>query len=426
MTRSQQTNIKSVLLVWDIGEGKDGRYHIGDERMFYYNYQHLAATWRFEIYATSRSICHSYIPTWKEVRRIYFRDWVVGILQLLFYSIFFRLFPSRTVPWKILHIINIVDYVIISWWGNINSIRSGHLYFRFRIGFMCRVYWKKLYLSWQTIWPLSTVDRWLSTKLISWCECILLRDTTYSVSHISYQHPWVRFWVDDAFLPFEKDIKEALEKKCTFADSGEIRIWLSLHEPYKAKHSPHSPHLITLLGASLHTANFSIIPHVFDNKNGYDISFMIQQLPLGISATILDYDTMSTLENSTKARKESIIEFYTSKMDYVLTTRYHWAVFAIKHGTIPIMISRNEYEYQKFRWLLDSLHLSHLAEILIFSEWWETSGEEQPWHHVQQRIQQNIPLVVSMHQEIQNSLYTAVKNIPPQHLFINTFLTAHD
>ncbi len=413
MTWPSKTNIKKILLVGDIGEWENGRYHIGDESMFYYNYKQLADTWSFDIYATSRSISHWYIPAWREFLRIYFRDETIGILQLLFYSIFFRLFSSSTIPWHIVQTIKIADYILISWGGNLNSIWSGHLYFRFWICFLGRIYWKKIYLSWQTVWPLSIFDKRLLNILIWWCERIMLRDTTYSMQNISCPLTWIMFWLDDAFASFSEHVKKNLEKHCIMKGGEISRIGLSLHEPHDTIYNHDLPSAITLLNTALNWASFCIIPHVFDKYNKGDISFMHQQMPMGIHITLLDYDTINSLATQTTAREEEIIEFYTSKMDYVLTTRYHWAVFAIKHGTIPIMIARNDYEYQKFKWLLDSLHLSHLLSTLIISITWEVS------------IKQHIQLIVKTHQEIKDTLYRAIENIQPEQLFITSFIKDH-
>ncbi len=414
MTWSGKKNIKKILLVGDVGEWENGRHHIGDESMFYYNYKQLAATWSFDIYATSRSISHWYIPAWREFLRIYFRDEVIGRLQLLFYSIFFRLFPSSTIPWDIAQTIKMVDYILISWGGNLNSIWSGHLYFRFWICFLGRIYWKKIYLSWQTIWPLSIFDKRLFNILIWWCKLITIRDTTYSIQHISYPLTWIMFWLDDAFSSFNEHIKKKLEKSCILGDGEEIsRIGLSLHEPHDAIYNHDLPRTIALLNTVLNWASFYIIPHVSDKYNQGDISFMHQQMPIGIDITLFDYNTIHSLATKTTATKEEIIEFYTSKMDYVLTTRYHWAVFAIKHGTIPIMIARNNYEYQKFKWLLDSLHLSHLLSTLIISITWKRS------------VKQHIQLIVKTHQEIKDTLHRAIENIQPEQLFIPSFIKDH-
>jgi len=395
---------KKILLVWDIWIWKKWWYHIGDESMFFYNFTALSHEKTYDIYATSRDISHNYIPSTKEIYRIYFKNGFFGMLKLFLFITFRQLFPKRSKLSNIIKTIKYIDYVIISWWGNLNSIWSWHLYFRFLITYFARKYKKKIYISAQTVGPLyNLIDTYFVRKMYTWTIFFATRDKTFSLKYLTPYTSKITICYDDAFqtqndiypVPKDKNIKY---------------IWWSVHQDFSEHNNKKLKNIIDAID-SFYQKDINkhyMLPHLFDNQDRIDIHFM-KQIKNNWDF-ILNYATLEKKRKESWVRFEHIIESYTGNMDFIITTRYHAAVFALKHWKIPFMIYRNTYEKEKFTWLLDTLWLSLHKHILF-----DVNGSNAS-------IKRNILYIEKNQQKLRNQISESIQSINYKNIFINHFI----
>jgi len=398
---------KKILLVWDIWTWKNWWYHIGDESMFFYNFTALSQQGNYDIYATSRGISHDYIPQTKELYRIYFSNGFLWRLKLFFFIAFQSLFTKRSKISNIIETIKYMDSIIISWWWNLNSIRSWHLYFRFLIAYFARKYKKKLYISAQTVGPLyNFIDRYLVRKIYAWAKCFAVRDKTFSVRYLTPYTSKIKTCYDDSFQ--KQDSIYSIKK-----DKSTRYIWWSIHQDFSRHNTIKLKNIINIINSFYqnNTEKHYMLPHLFDNQDRIDIDFM-KQIKHDWDY-ILNYVALTSKQKESWFRFEHIIESYTGSMDLIITTRYHAAVFAVKNWRIPIMIYRNTYEKEKFIWLLDTVWLS-LHEHLLFDIYdTDTSIKKKSLY-----IKEN-------QQKLKNQIRKSVQSINYNNIFINYFII-HD
>lgn len=342
--------MKKVLLIWDIWVWAQWFYHIWDELMFFYNYKVLENHW-YEVFATSR---------WKESRYNTVFDinfsWFCRSLKLWTILMFHQFFTENSATRKIIEIIKSVDDIIFSWWWNLNSMWRWHLYYRFLITYFAKKYKKNIYLSSQTIWPIRwKLDSKMLDYILDYCKIISIRDFSFSKKYIKdkFRHK-VKYFLDDALIKLNYS-----KNKKSQRINNVFNVWLSVHEGEDNSILLNQLFQIQQTLKSLYWAvKFYKIPHMFDNNWWYDEKFMK-------SINFINYEN----EFSPELYKSEIEELYED-MDFIITTRYHWGVLAIKYKKPVIMIWRNDYELWKFCWLRDTLDvenyilLSNIGEII--------------------------------------------------------------
>ncbi len=326
--------MKKIFLIWDIGTWKDWFYHIWDEAMFRYNYSYLNKHW-YDLYLSSRGIKTNYK---NQISDINFQS-KFKIIKLFLLIFFYYFFNRNSKIIKIIETIKKVDIIIISWWWNLNSIWNWHLYYRFLITYFSKRFSKKVFLSWQTIWPIKWfIDNFLINYILNYVKIIWLRDLSFSKKYIKDKYyDKIRYYYDDVFLSKNKlSINFQLNSYFYY-------VWLSLHNgENKKKLIKTLKQLINWINNKYKNVKYVIIPHVFDNKLWYDIDFMKNFED--INYEIIDFKKFNL-------PYEEVIEEITRKMNKIITTRYHWWVFSLKHNISSIMIWRNDYEIWKFKWL---------------------------------------------------------------------------
>ncbi len=395
-----------VLLIGDVWEGENGRYHIGDESMFLYNYKKLRAEGH-TVYVTSRSISHPYVEQWKELLAINFYGYIWWKIKLV-WLLGVRPFLQRSTPLaRLVKTIQHIDIVVISWWWNLNSIWPGHLYFRFLVAYLAQRYGKKVFLAGQTLWPIQNFfDTYLLHKLLKWADLIGVRDRLYSCKLIPAKYISKKVDVyDDACQP-TTSIDFWTPLNTTFT------IGYSLHA-YEANtsHTQRLKEFIELLDdVTPWKSARHLLPHVFNNQDAGDLLYMKQLIESPYEAK--DYKKLLEAKNRTGHMFEELIEWYTWQMNLLVTTRYHGAVFALKQGVIPLMIYRNNYEKVKFEWLMDSFNLS-IPSILFTI----TDNKKQ--------IEEKLQFIFLHYDELSKTVQAASKNIDNSRIFIN-YALEHD
>lgn len=345
---------KCVLLVWDIGTWANWRYHVGDESMFAYNCTQLKQH-GYTVYYTSRCQDSNDPFSYSD---IYFRWKIAGAIYLFFACLLGNYFPKHTKVAKLVRLISQVDDVIISWWGNINSIWVWHLYYRFFISRWTQRKGKKLYFSAQTLWPIpERIFRRLLNSMLNWAQVIFVRDISYSLKLVPAKLRYkVRTSYDDAL----QRLPSWDRHKRMAVTPGALYIWLSLHqgewwETYKQQ-------LISLLEKLLQdlwtkqALEVHIIPHVLSQQHDEDLAYtqdIISHLGRWITVRTWEYQSLAAM--SDQFGLAGVVESLSGSMHLNISTRYHWAVFALKYAVPAIMIWRSTYELEKFNGLADSL-----------------------------------------------------------------------
>ncbi len=335
--------MKKVFLIWDIWDWKWWFYHVWDELIFSYNHKILKKYW-YKIFVSSRSVKTNYKNVVLDIN--FSRSY--RFLKLLIILLFYKIYPKHSKIKNIIKTIKTVDSIIFSWWWNLNSIRRWHLYYRFLITYFAKKFKKDIYLSAQTIWPIYwKLDQKMLDYILDYCKIIWVRDINFSKKLINEKFKKkVRYFYDDAFI-----VSENVKDKGDNDDNNPncwLQVWISLHENWNKE-----PLLAQIfqIKATLETMYWKVIfykiPHMFDDFWWYDEDFMKW-------IKFINYEN----HFNPKYYKSNIEKLY-KKMDFVITTRYHGGVLAIKYWKPVIMIWRDIYELWKFKWLIDIFHMNN-------------------------------------------------------------------
>jgi polysaccharide pyruvyl transferase WcaK-like protein len=194
-----------VFLLGDIGRDKKSLYHVGDEAMFLSNLECYQSKVIFEISASSRSISHQNLKI-NEFLDIYILN-PLQFIKLLIQAVLFKylkinLFPNFFKPTVIA--LSNSDVLHVSGGGNINSLWSGHVYYRSLMIFIAKLFNKKIILTSQTIGPITkTSHKLILCWILNMANYIGVRDKEFSFNELkklSVSKKIIHFNFDDALL----------------------------------------------------------------------------------------------------------------------------------------------------------------------------------------------------------------------------------
>lgn len=332
-----------VLLVWDIWRGFHDWYHVGDEAMYNYNSNGLIEH-SITVFSTTRSV-----ETEKQLPRIEFQDNLFGLLKL-FYICIFKL-AYRNIPHlkSLINKIKEVDHIIISWWGNLNSIWKWHLYFRFLVCFFAKKFRKQIFVSAQTIWPFTNyVDQYLVNLMVRRSQIFGVRDSIFWKQYLTKSmYSKSKLYMDDAGM-----IKTNPEYKVLW--TGQY-IGLSIHQDYGWTGDLWFSSLLEHISTFYRNYTCVLIPHVFNKFDQGDLKFMKDKLSkYNIKTIEITYTLLTNFASKYHLRWDEVIENITKQMNMIVATRYHAGVFALKYNVPVLMVGRNNYEMTKNKGLLQS------------------------------------------------------------------------
>lgn len=339
-----------VLLFANIGSDENGFYHVGDEAMFYETYRWYKKTYpKTEITSLSSlpnnpnlNIVDITIPIsfWSLSKRksiIYFSKLVV---KFIFFHFFKKNYFADN-EFLLVSLINKQDRIHFSGGGNLASLFPNWLYFAFFIIFIGTFLKKQIVLTSQTIGPFWGIDRLFALFILNFPTLIAVRQKTYGKNVL------LKYGV------FRPKIVEALDASYTLStrsiyqlrkNTEAIRIGLSLcrWKSYDNKLIDAVTQLMKRVSNKFRL-EVLVIPHVIvRNEDECDTGFMkkiIARFPKKIKVITPTYNQLM----NSSVEPAMTIKYLTSKMNLLISSRYHGLIFALSSNVPCLALSMGEY-----------------------------------------------------------------------------------
>lgn len=346
--------MKKILLFADIGgHEEENYYHVGDEAMFYETYRWYKTNHpRWKLTAASWTIAHSNLDIHetrhlsrpkinsKLLKKFYFPSLFIKFLLHLLTNI--NLFsPSE---YQLIMSIKKQDRIHFTGGGNLSSQFRPWLYYSFFVLFVARSFSKQILLTSQTIGPISGIDKLLANFIFNFSDLITVRSkldvhNKKSSNYFSYK---IESMLDAAYnLPTKKN-QPRIKHKNNYVIGLSIHSW----KGYERKTIELIKNVLVEFSKN-HSLSIVIIPHHLTLKNESIDSFILKEIIAELPSTVSIYEP-----NSQKIiRKISVpateIKLLTSRVDLLLTTRYHGIIFALSQNIPTIAISFDKYYQEK-------------------------------------------------------------------------------
>ena len=333
---------KKVFLLADIGTGKNGFYHVGDEAMFLSNlekYREMGV----EVFASSRSVSHPTLTN-HEVLDIYILN-IFHFIKLVVYAFFLRFFGLNMFPKffrKTVKTLTSCDVLHISGGGNITSLWPGHIYYRSLMIFIAKLYGKKVILTGQSVGPITRISlKYILYFALNAADYIGIREKKLSLKTIDIlkiKKDIVHFNYDDALFWQVNTKQKTISKKV-------VNLGISLHDPKNVKITMEMSEFLAKILRKYKNLNLFVIPHMIDSKDDQDISFALSITRRLNSKRIkvVDFKYLNKIKGSTYANK---IRSITAKMDLIVASRYHGLVFAVS-SLVPCLAINYDDDYYR-------------------------------------------------------------------------------
>lgn len=349
---------KEVFIVADIGLNKSEGYHVGDEAMFLANLERYLKLGGWVVNASSRSISHSNLD-FNEFLDIYitsqdmYCDLKNKVNELIANGS--NNFPDFFKP--TIEAVKRSSLVHISGGGNLTTLWKGHIYYRCFIIYLAKQFGKKVILTGQTIGHLDdTFCKQILLEELNKVDLIGLRDkkdSAYILNNIGVSKN-ICIMIDDAYLWKIPDNKNS--------PKVEIKVGLSIH---KWNHKFNQ--MLKLVDAlnslsKIYKLKVYLIPHYTSIDGNNDCVYMNNLLLKSKTLTNIFAYTHQNLTEIDGANTAEKIFSLTSKMDIMLTTRYHGLVFGFASLVPTLAINIDEYCSQK-NW--GFLELFNATEIIL-------------------------------------------------------------
>lgn len=356
MTITLHSHMKKILLFADIGGHEQQRYyHVGDEAMFYETYlwyKNNHPDWKFSALTWSEKqdrylnfqphLFWSQKPSW-----LFFLFFIV---KVFIYKVFnLSLFSTSEFAWFSTVINN--DVIHFTGGGNLSSNFRKWLYYCFLVLLITKVFNKKVILTSQTIGPFNKIDLQIAKVLFDQASVIGIR------SKINPQD-------------FFNDLNISQSKLISMLDSAYTRqnnknkkkprnyflVGLSIHEWQNS--SKKTRQLINSLIKKIrkkYQIRIILIPHHLTiNGAGDDMTFMSKML----SSAKINRKTWSLFcqKISKHTVPANLIKSITSKVDLLITSRYHGLVFALSQNVPAIALNYDRYYQIKNNGILEMIY----------------------------------------------------------------------
>lgn len=351
----------NILIVADVGLGKNGWLHVGDEAMFLRNYYELRKHHpQARLTLLSRSKSHQGLKVDEIINDFFF---VRSKFRLLFFLGFIlrvwllkRFNLSLSSDLKVaIKAVSGQDAVLISGGGNLNSLFPEYLYNRTAITWLAKAFNIPVVASGQTLGPIKGwQDKMLLRFFLAKADALMLRDKNDSIRHIPTKYlSKIFFSLDDAYFLESKNVPwmESLILGDSLNIGLSLRDWDS-QDVYKTVKTA----LIQLRKLLKGNIRLFLIPHIIDQNDNGDLSIMCQHFGSleGFEVKSLDYQLLSSYD----FQPEEIIHLVTGKIDLVISSRYHGVVFALSQNVPVIGVFENEYYRRKVVGVYENLGLN--------------------------------------------------------------------
>lgn len=347
-----------VLLVANVGGGKAGFYHVGDEAMFYQWYTTYLAgrspvmlgtflPFGSASYPDIESHPQLPWPSHPRTARQYFYKLLFKVL-LLKITHLSHLSPEQQ---SCIETIKKYDRIHFTGGGNITSTFPSWLYYTYFIIFVSWIFNKEVVLTSQTIGPFTPYDTGLSSCMLNLVKKIQLRE------RVTNNWPLLKFGIIRPKISSAVDAATHLHSKSTYRlpkNSSAIRIGLSLHgwKNFGDQIEKKTLEILAVLHIKYHI-EVVLIPHLFTrNMQQWDSGFMrqlVKKLPADIRVMCPTYEELTT----SAVTPACTIKALTASVDVLISSRYHGLVFALATGTPFIGFLMDDYYNRKNAKLLD-------------------------------------------------------------------------
>ena len=341
----------NILLFANVGSAINGFYHAGDEAMFYETYRYYRSNFpSFNLTALVSYKSHQKLKIKEELNLPWPENGFNSRITFIFLSL-------KVIIWKLtglsilssneLNFISIIkkqQLIHFTGGGNINSLFPNWLYYSFFIIFLGWLFSKKIVLTSQTIGPFRFIDCFFSLLILNIPSLIILRENNKERNILlkyGIFRPIIKGGLDAAHtLPINSTYKLP-EKKC-------LRIGLSLHS-WKNYQEKLIKSVALTINKLVKTKKIEVllIPHIITKENDeWDILYMEKLKSLLLKK-------IKIIEPKHKDIVESAIEpaitikWLTSKVDLLITSRYHGIVFASSTNVPFITFKMREYYSRK-------------------------------------------------------------------------------
>lgn len=349
--------MKNVLLFADIGGHEhELYYHVGDEAMFYetyrwykkndFNWKTSAFTW-FEQSKISaafyRHLTWNKKPSW-----LYF---LILTAKLFLYRITKISFFTKD-EFSFIKTIEECNRIHFTGGGNLSSNFKRWLYYCFFVLLTARVFSKEIILTSQTIGPFTGIDKLFVPIFLNFPKLIGIR------AQINKKDLFVNFKIFYPKVFSMLDAAYTQVKNTNFkSDKKNFIIGLSLHE--WQGFTEETSELVTKIIENINSQykiQIILIPHhLVPNHKGSDIIYMekiLQHVPIKIKTSWIKY-TQKIFNHLMPA---NTIRTLTSRVDLLITTRYHGLVFSLSQNVPALALQFDSYYQNKNLGILEMIY----------------------------------------------------------------------
>lgn len=316
------TQSPSILLCGDVDSDWNQRLHIGDEAIY-----HSCRSWLARRFPAAQIFDHSASPPSCRLRLIPWRH-------------FFR----SSSPALKREVAN-VDLVWLVGGGILNSLFPRMLYDRLALILAASAMGKPVVLTGQTLGPLNHMDAYHLRAALRHARSITVRDGTSSE------------WLTRSGIPHRlaPDDASGLEGK-PIKLTGNANVGLSLRLLDSPQVIATVREILGILQEKLGPIQLQLLPHVI-RPDGSDLEFMRAHFH-GTEYSLADLIGPNA---ALPARPDERVKSLTSSMDFMISSRYHGALFSVTSGVRCVGIHEIEYSRRKLQGMIDlgwpNLHL---------------------------------------------------------------------
>lgn len=343
--------MKKVLLFADIGGHEyEKYYHAGDEAMLYETsrwYKKNHPNWELTLLSWFPIHSKLAIPEKPHLHWSKKRSYL-----------YFPLLCAKLFCWKIAKIsffsssesslietLQHHDRIHFTGGGNLSTQFRQWMYYSFFVILTAKLLKKEILLTSQTLGPITGIDKIFAFFILNLPNLVAIRESTNRIKEFLKNGiflPKVEGMLDAAYtLPISKSQLSILRKK-------NLTIGLSLHawEGWEKAVTLLVQKLLSSLSKK-YSLTVVLIPHHLVFKSaGTDLEYMRK-----IAASLPKKVTVVTPSLQTILKRETLPATYikklTSKVDFLLSTRYHGLIFALSENIPTIALQLDGYYQMK-------------------------------------------------------------------------------
>ncbi|MCL4208056.1 polysaccharide pyruvyl transferase family protein [Patescibacteria group bacterium] len=351
--------MKKILLFADIGGHEQERYyHVGDEAMFYETYlwyKDNHPDWEISALTWFKNNDHyiNFAPHLLWSQRPSWAFFLFFVVKVFIYKVFnLSLLSASEFSWLSTVISN--DVIHFTGGGNLSSNFRKWLYYCFLVLLIAKVFNKKVILTSQTIGPFNKIDLQIAKVLLNQASIIGIRSKINRrefFNDLNLSQSKLISMLDSAYTKQKNKNKKK--------PRNYFLIGLSIHEWKNSSKETHQ--LINSLIQKIrkkYQIRIILIPHhLTTNGVGDDVTFMSKML----SSAKNNQKTWNLFcrKISKHTVPANLIKSITSRIDLLITSRYHGLVFALSQNVPAIALNYDRYYQIKNNGILEMIYDSN-------------------------------------------------------------------